>query len=65
MPGTWRGPGELCSVVSEETVTAVPTLPTLTSPGRTLVVPLSIPERVQQRTWERHQPRMGPMFSAF
>lgn len=27
-------------MVSEETVTAVPMLPTLTSPGRTLVVPL-------------------------
>ena len=52
-------------MVSEETVTAVPMLPTLTTPGRTLVVPLLIPGRVQQRTWERHQPRVGPVFSAF
>lgn len=53
----WRCPGELCSVVSEETV---PMLPILTTPSRTLGSISLDPGHVQQRTWEKHQPLWGP-----
>lgn len=53
----WRGPGELCSMVSEETV---PMLPTPTTPSRTLGSTSLDPGHVQQRTGEKHQRHRGP-----
>lgn len=53
----WRGPRELCSVVSEETA---PMLPTPTTPSRTLGSTSLDPGHVQQRTREKHQRHRGP-----
>lgn len=39
-------------------------LPSPTTPSRSLVLPLWVPGHVQQKTQERHQPYLGPVFSA-
>lgn len=58
----WRAHGNQ-ALVSRVTH-CCPMLPSPTTPSRSLVLPLLVPGHVQQKTQERHQPYLGPVFSA-
>lgn len=70
MPGTgspllvWRVQGNCASCFLRGESLLSPCSAPPAPPVEPWVVPLSISGHAHQRTWEGHQPHLGPMFSA-